>query len=69
MGSEPGDRESRAADQQARAEETLRRIFAGGDLGAETLALSNRFTDETVARWRSRRRRGRDESSDPAPSE
>ncbi|GAB3408679.1 hypothetical protein GCM10027515_26300 [Schumannella luteola] len=51
------DRAARAAEQQARAEEVVQRIFAGGDLGAETQALSNRFTDETSARWLRRLRR------------
>ena len=30
--------------------ETIRAILRGGDLNAETLALANRFTDETTAR-------------------
>ena len=43
-------RAERAARQEARASEAIRAIMAGGDLGAETLALSNEFTDETTAR-------------------
>ncbi|TPW75886.1 hypothetical protein [Schumannella soli] len=60
------EKQARAAEQQARAEQTLQRIFAGGDLGAETLALSNRFTDETSARWlrRLRRRPSRAEATE-----
>ncbi|TPW73186.1 hypothetical protein [Schumannella sp. 10F1B-5-1] len=55
---DPADaRRLRAAEQQARAEQTLARIFAGGDLGAETLALSNRFTDDAAERLTRRWRR------------
>ncbi|MDF2444236.1 MAG: hypothetical protein JWR01_2439 [Subtercola sp.] len=41
-----------AEQREARAEETLRRILAGGDLGAEATALSNDFTDEYTGRFR-----------------
>ncbi len=47
-------RAERAARQEARATEAIRSIMAGGDLSAETLALSNEFTDETSARIRTR---------------
>ncbi|RFA09168.1 hypothetical protein B7R54_07970 [Subtercola boreus] len=46
-----------AEQREARAEETLRRIFAGGDLGAEATALSNDFTDEYTGRLRAGLRR------------
>ena len=51
----PRDRErriraERAARHEARATEAIRAIMSGGDLNAETLALSNEFTDETTAR-------------------
>lgn len=44
--------------QQQRAIRAIESIFAGGDLQAETLRLSNEFTDRQVARlrrWRSAR--------------
>lgn len=43
-------RRERAALHEQRATETIRAILRGGDLNAETLALANRFTDETTAR-------------------
>ena len=43
-------RRERAALHEQRATETIRAIMAGADLNAETLALANRFTDETTAR-------------------
>lgn len=42
-----------AGEREARAEETLKKILAGGDLGQESLALSNDFTDEYTGRFRS----------------
>ena len=56
----PRDRErrERAALHQKRATDTITAIMNGGDLAAETLALANRFTDETSARIR--KRLGRD---------
>lgn len=44
------ERRERAAAQQRSAEEALRRIAEGGDLGAETLNLSNAYTDGVTAR-------------------
>lgn len=58
-------RDARAAAQQAKAEQTLRAIFAGGDLTAETMQLSNDFTDELTGRLTSRLRGTRTER--PAP--
>ena len=48
----PRDRErrERAALHEQRATDTIRAIMRGGDLNAETLALANRFTDETAER-------------------
>lgn len=40
----------RALTQQERAEATLRSIMAGGNLSAETMNLSNDFTDRQVSR-------------------
>lgn len=40
----------RAARQELRAADAIRAIMSGGDLAAETLALSNEFTDQTTAR-------------------
>jgi len=54
------ERRERAAEQQRRAEEALRRIAEGGDLGAETLNLSNEYTDGVASRLLRRLRRGRD---------
>jgi hypothetical protein len=53
------ERAERAARQEARATQAIRAIMSGGDLSAETLALSNEFTDETSARIRKRLGRGR----------
>lgn len=53
------EREARAAAQQARAEATLRAIFAGGDLAEETTRLSNEFTDDLTGRLGRRLRRRR----------
>jgi hypothetical protein len=38
--------------QQQRAMRAIQAIFSGGDLAAETLQLSNEFTDRQVARLR-----------------
>lgn len=51
------ERRERAAEQQRRAEEALRRIADGGDPGAESLRLSNEFTDGLMARLLRRFRR------------
>jgi hypothetical protein len=56
------ERAERAARQEARAAEAIRSIMTGGDLSAETLALSNEFTDETSARIRKRLGMGRSTS-------
>jgi hypothetical protein len=55
-----GEPEQHGAEtQEQRAARTIRAIFAGGDLGAETLRLSNEFTDRQVARLKAAlRRRG-----------
>jgi hypothetical protein len=45
--------------QQQRAERTIRAIAAGGDLAAETLQLSNEFTDAQVERLKRALRRKR----------
>ncbi len=45
------ERRERAAEQQRRAEEALRRIAEGGDVGTETLNLSNEYTDGVLARF------------------
>ncbi|RFA21111.1 hypothetical protein [Subtercola boreus] len=39
-----------AAEREARAEEALQAILAGGDLGQEAQRLSNGFTDEYAGR-------------------
>ena len=44
------ERAERAARHESRATEAIRAIMSGGELSAETLALSNEFTDETTAR-------------------
>ncbi|QJU52192.1 hypothetical protein SCB71_14000 [Herbiconiux sp. KACC 21604] len=44
------ERMRQADEQERRAHETLASIGRGGDLGAETLALSNEFTDRQTAR-------------------
>lgn len=52
MGDE--DRRKRAAEQEARALRALESIRSGGDLGKETLDLSNEYSDELrtrVAAW------------------
>ena len=36
--------------QEEKAQATIRAIFTGGDLGEETLRLSNEFTDEMTGR-------------------
>jgi hypothetical protein len=43
--------------QQQRAIRAIEAIFAGGDLAAETLQLSNEFTDRQVARLKKAIRR------------
>ncbi|GAB3296067.1 hypothetical protein GCM10027427_17170 [Pseudoclavibacter terrae] len=45
--------------QQERAEATLRSIMSGGNLTAETMRLSNDFTDRHVSRLKSFFRRGK----------
>ncbi len=54
------ERRARAEEQQRRAEEALRRIAEGGDPGAESLRLSNEYTDGLLASLRRRLRRRRD---------
>ena len=54
------ERAERAARHEARATAAIRAIMSGGDLSAETLALSNEFTDETSARIRKRLGLGRE---------
>ncbi|MGO2751207.1 MAG: hypothetical protein ACTIA6_14240 [Pseudoclavibacter sp.] len=49
--------EQRAPTQQERAEATLRSIMAGGNLTAETMKLSNDFTDRHVSRLKALFRR------------
>ncbi|PPG31451.1 hypothetical protein C5E10_10840 [Pseudoclavibacter sp. RFBG4] len=46
-----------APTQQERAEATLRSIVSGGDLSAETMKLSNEFTDRHVSRLKALFRR------------
>ena len=46
-----------AEERESRAQQTLKRILAGGDLGSETRGLSNDFTDEYFARFRAWLRR------------
>jgi hypothetical protein len=53
------ERRERAAEQQRRAEDALRRIAEGGDLGAESLNLSNEYTDGVLARFLRGRRKTR----------
>ncbi|MGN6503906.1 MAG: hypothetical protein ACTHKX_13530 [Pseudolysinimonas sp.] len=48
-----------AETQEQRAMRTIRSIFAGGDLAAETLQLSNEFTDRQVERMKRALRRER----------
>jgi hypothetical protein len=43
--------------QQQRAIRAIEAIFSGGDLAAETLQLSNEFTDRQVARLKKAIRR------------
>lgn len=61
MGDE--DRRKRAAEQEARALRALESIRNGGDLGKETLDLSNEYSDRLgtrVAAWFRRARRTKD---------
>ena len=56
MQPEPDDRDDRRPDepadeQERRAHQALDSIFSGGDLGDETLRLSNEFTDRQTARF------------------
>ncbi|MCS5734085.1 hypothetical protein [Herbiconiux daphne] len=44
------ERMRRAAEQEQRALQALESILTGGDLGDETLRLSNEFTDRHTAR-------------------
>jgi hypothetical protein len=43
--------------QEQRALRAIRAIFSGGDLAAETMQLSNEFTDRQVERLKSALRR------------
>ncbi|GLK15982.1 hypothetical protein [Herbiconiux flava] len=55
------ERRRLADEQERRALQALETIVHGGDLGAETLALSNEFTDRHTARlksWLAARLRG-----------
>lgn len=52
MTTDESERMRRTAEQEKRALEALASIHAGGDLGEETLALSNEFTDRQTARVR-----------------
>jgi hypothetical protein len=45
------ERARRAADQEARALAAIESIMGGGDLGRETQALSNEFSDRHWARF------------------
>jgi hypothetical protein len=49
--------EKRKETQEQRALRTIRAIFSGGDLGAETLQLANEFTDRQVERLKDALRR------------
>lgn len=56
MQPEPDKRDDRRPDepadeQERRAHQALESIFSGGDLGDETLRLSNEFTDRHTARF------------------
>jgi hypothetical protein len=46
------ERRRRAAEQERRALHALESIAAGGDPGAESLALANEFTDRHTGRAR-----------------
>jgi hypothetical protein len=54
----PGEKRP-AETQEERAMRTIRAISAGGDLAAETLQLSNEFTDRQVERMKRVLRRRR----------
>ena len=58
MATEPEKYDPQA--QLERAQATIFSIMNGGDLSAETLALSNEFTDATVERLKHRLRGSRD---------
>ncbi|WP_411698854.1 hypothetical protein [Conyzicola sp.] len=49
--------EETADARQQRAEELLRAVAGGANLGEETLKLSNEFTDEWTARFTARLKR------------
>ena len=49
--------EPAAETQEQRATRAIQAIFSGGDLAAETLRLSNEFTDRQVERLKSAVRR------------
>jgi len=51
------ERARRAAEQEERALRAIAAIVQGGDLTAETLALSNEFTDRQTGRLRNLFRR------------
>ncbi|HXH32978.1 MAG TPA: hypothetical protein VNJ54_01045 [Plantibacter sp.] len=46
------ERRKRAAEQEARALRAIESIEQGGDLGRETLDLSNEYSDRVGARFR-----------------
>jgi len=47
---EPDAADATVETQQQRATRAIDAIFSGGDLAAETMQLSNEFTDRQVAR-------------------
>ena len=55
----PGASSESEETQQQRAQRAIEAIFAGGDLQAETLRLSNEFTDRQVERLKRSLRRPR----------
>lgn len=58
--------------QEQRAMRAVQAIFAGGDLSAETLNLSNEFTDRQTARlgrWLRRGQTGRMSYENPSPED
>jgi hypothetical protein len=54
---EPDGPDAAPETQQQRAMRAIAAIFSGGDLAAETLQLSNEFTDRQVARLKAAVRR------------
>lgn len=63
------ERARRAAEQEERALRAIAAIAQGGDLNAETFALSNEFTDRQTGRLRDlfRRRRGAEDRTEDGP--